>query len=159
VIYLRLRAARQATRAARWWTQPPRVAHDLLVGYGYRPMLAGAWLLAALLLAFALTGTHQASFEPANLTQACQAAQAARAARGNSPAGSVTPLTTGQSSSWRPTTAWVYYAWTFLKAFGWLLTALLLAGVTGLLRRPHASERKPAGERTRSSSLAGTSPE
>jgi hypothetical protein len=42
---------------------------------------------------------------------------------------------TGQATAWRPTTNWVAYVLTSLKAFGWLLTALLLAGVTGLLRK------------------------
>ena len=181
--YLRLHAARRAPQTTRWWSKPPRVAYDLLVGYGYRPMRAGAWLITALLLAVGITGTHKASFEPANLTQACQAAQAARvssptatpAARGSTaplcptdpataagrlavPTGStgcqdlvgypclrpglyaldtVLPptVTTGQGTSWRPTTTWIAYTLTFLKAFGWLLTALLLAGVTGLLRK------------------------
>ncbi len=44
-------------------------------------------------------------------------------------------VTTGQSTAWRPTQEWIAYTLTGLKTFGWLLTALLIAGVTGLLRR------------------------
>jgi len=44
-------------------------------------------------------------------------------------------VTTGQSTAWRPTQEWIAYTLTGLKTFGWLLTALLVAGVTGLLRR------------------------
>jgi hypothetical protein len=43
---------------------------------------------------------------------------------------------TGQASAWRLTsTTWLPWALTTLKAFGWILTVLLLAGVSGLLRR------------------------
>jgi hypothetical protein len=41
----------------------------------------------------------------------------------------------GQAAAWRPTATWLVYLLTGLKAFGWLLTVLLLAGVTGLLRK------------------------
>lgn len=179
--YLRLQAARRATQTSPWSSRPARVAYDLLVGYGYRPLLAGAWLIAALLTAFIITSTNRDAFEPSNSTQA-QAAlvagtdpapaaagtpggpgpTAARSGggelRGTLPTGTtrcedlagypclrpglyaletVLPptVTTGQGTSWRPATARIAYTLTFLKAFGWLLTALLLAGVTGLLRK------------------------
>jgi hypothetical protein len=44
-------------------------------------------------------------------------------------------VTTGQTTAWRPTTDPMAYVLTSLKTFGWLLTVLLLAGVTGLLRK------------------------
>ncbi len=179
--YLRLHAARRATQTSPWWSKPPRVAYDLLVGYGYRPLLAGAWLIAALLVAFVITSTHKASFEPGNITQAQAALTAGTepmttssglpgtsgptgAAGGAGSTARTVPtgntrcqdltgypclrpglyaldtvlpptVTTGQGTAWRPTTTWIAYTLTFLKAFGWLLTALLLAGVTGLLRK------------------------
>lgn len=46
-----------------------------------------------------------------------------------------TGAATGQTGSWRPSTLAVGYVLTGLKAFAWLLTVLLLAGVTGLLRK------------------------
>ena len=41
----------------------------------------------------------------------------------------------GQANAWRPAANWLAYLLTGLKVFGWVLTALLLAGVTGLLRK------------------------
>jgi len=44
-------------------------------------------------------------------------------------------VSAGQAAAWRPTANWMAYLLTSLKASGWILTALLLAGVTGLLRK------------------------
>lgn len=40
----------------------------------------------------------------------------------------------GQLAAWAPQTPWVVAAVIVLRAFVWLMTALLLAGVTGILR-------------------------
>ncbi len=64
--FLRLSTARKATTHAPWWSKPPRWGYGLLVGYGYFPLLAGAWLLAALLCACLITSTQMSSFLPGN---------------------------------------------------------------------------------------------
>lgn len=46
----------------------------------------------------------------------------------------VPPAASIQTATWQPT-GWVALAMTAAKAAGWLLTVLLLAGITGLLRR------------------------
>jgi len=173
--FLRLSAAQKTTTHAPWWSKPPRWGYGLLVGYGYLPLLAGAWLLAALLCAYLITSTQTSSFLPGN-PAALQSALAASSAASNTnqpgraaappgtpAASSVTGATpcgqlrgnypclrpllysldvvlpptvsTGQNTAWRPTQDWIAYALTGLKTFGWLLTALLIAGVTGLLRK------------------------
>jgi len=173
--FLRLSAAQKTTTHAPSWSKPPRWAYGLLVGYGYLPLLAGAWLLAALLCACLITSTQTSSFLPGN-PAALQSALAASSAASNTnqpgraaslpgtpAASSVTGATpcsqlrgnypclrpllysldvvlppavsTGQSTAWRPTKDWIAYTLTGLKTFGWLLTALLIAGVTGLLRK------------------------
>jgi len=155
--FLRLSAAHKTTRQAPWWSQPPRWGYGLLVGYGYLPLLAGAWLLAAILGTFLITSTQANSFLPSNptaLQSALPKTPAASSVTGATPCNAlrgsypclrpllysldvVLPPTvsTGQSTAWRPTKDWIAYTLTGLKAFGWLLTALLLAGVTGLLRK------------------------
>lgn len=40
-----------------------------------------------------------------------------------------------QTSAWAPATGWLAFLLAALKAFGWLMTVLLLAGLTGLLRK------------------------
>jgi len=62
----RLSTAQKATTHAPWWSKPPRWGYGLLVGYGYFPLLAGAWLLAALLCACLITSTQKSSFLPGN---------------------------------------------------------------------------------------------
>ncbi len=172
--FLRLRAARLTTKHAPWWSKPPRWGYGLLVGYGYFPLVAGAWLVAAVFTAWLIGGTHTAAFVPSN-PAALQSALVSSAAAGKTnalrPATQNTPsvtaskvtgatncdqlgsypclrpllysldvvlpptVTTGQSTAWRPTQDWIAYTLTSLRTFGWLLTALLLAGVTGLLRK------------------------
>ena len=172
--FLRLSAARRTTRHSPRWSKPPRWGYGLLVGYGYLPLLAGGWLIAALLTAWLISSTHRAAFLPNN-PAALQSALASRApASSTNPQGlssSASPLaaisvtgatscrelhgaypclrpllyslevvlpptvTTGQSTAWRPTQDWIAYTLIGLKTFGWLLTALLIAGVTGLLRK------------------------
>lgn len=173
--YLRVSAARLQTAHAPWWAKPPRWAYGLLVGYGYIPLLAAAWLLAALFGAWLITSTHQSSFSPSNLASLGSGLTASTSNFQKTPpdfstanekpltAATVTGATTcqqlrgnyscfrpllysldvvlpptvatGQSTAWAPTRAWIAYTLTTLRTFGWLLTALLIAGVTGLLRK------------------------
>ena len=44
-------------------------------------------------------------------------------------------LSTGQSSAWRPTSFWLALPFQLLRIFAWVLITLLVAGVTGLLRK------------------------
>lgn len=47
----------------------------------------------------------------------------------------VTPTTALVSPAWAPTSWWLQTFMTVFKVRGWILTALFLAGITGLLRK------------------------
>lgn len=161
---LRYRAAKRTTKNAPCWSKPPRWAYGALVGYGYYPLIAGAWLLVALLMATLIVGAQKGTFVPTNAVTAAQAVAQAVPKAADTPmsvtvTGStecaqlaerypclrafsysldvVLPLTatTGQATAWRTTAAWVAHLLTILKTLCWLCAAVLLAGVTGLLRR------------------------
>jgi hypothetical protein len=169
---LRLAAAHRTTKTAPRWSKPPRWAYGLLVGYGYYPLTAAMWLLAAFVLASALIASHTKTFVPTNPTTAATAVAHTTSTRAaTTPATRTTPrepptvtgatactslgdrypclrplllsldvvlpptVSAGQATAWRPTANWMTYLLTSLKTFGWLLTALLVAGVTGLLRK------------------------
>jgi len=157
---LRFKAAHGTTRTSPWFSRAPRWAYGLLVGYGYYPLLAGIWLVAALATGVFLTSNRAAMFVPSDPVAVAQATVKPAASEA---AGAVTGATScarlrnrypcfrpvlyslevvlpptvasGQTSAWRPGDAALSYLLTALKTFGWLLTALLLAGVTGLLRK------------------------
>jgi len=167
---LRFDAARRTTKTAPPWSKPARWAYGLLVGYGYYPLTAAIWLVAALIIASAVIATHTKTFV-ANNPLAAATAIADSSKGTTTPAARASPggLTTvtgatacaslanrypclrpllfsldvvlpptvsaGQAAAWRPTANWIAYLLTGLKASGWMLTALLLAGVTGLLRK------------------------
>lgn len=148
---LRFEAERQTTRRAPWWSRPVRRAYEVLVGYGLYPLLAGAWMLLAALLTLGLTLLFPQAFAPTDLAAASTAAvveptgaTACAALAEGYPcfAAPVYALEVmlpvaqiGQLAAWAPAHAAIAAAVIALRAFVWLMTALLLAGVTGLLRR------------------------
>jgi hypothetical protein len=160
---LRFQAAHRTTRSASWWSKPPRWAYGALVGYGYYPLAAGAWLVAALVAAFLVTVTHTSTFVPNLPSQASVPVTPLSSSSTAPPPAAVSgatdcdalagrypclrpslyaldvvlppTVTTGQNVAWRPGVDWIAYLLTFLRTLGWLLTALLIAGVTGLLRK------------------------
>jgi len=161
---LRFEAARRTTKHAKGWAKPPRVLYGLLVGHGYYPTRTAAfWLLTAFVVSWALIVGQQGSFVPTDFS-AATAAVTAHTRDGSTPdphpviTGDIScarmtpnyqclnaPLyalstvlpTPGafQTSAWAPATGWLAFLLAALKAFGWLMTVLLLAGLTGLLRK------------------------
>lgn len=101
---------------------------DVTVGYGYRPWLAGVWLLALTLLGALSFGTHSpnpvkqgegAPFQPFVYTLDLLI-----------PIGGL-----GQRAAWywsNDSLQWLAY---LLIAFGWVLTTALIAGVTRVLQK------------------------
>ncbi|MFD4510322.1 oxidoreductase [Streptomyces sp. NPDC058457] len=101
---------------------------DVTVGYGYRPWLAGVWLLALTLLGTLAFGTHSphpvqggegAPFQPLVYTLDLLI-----------PIGGL-----GQRSAWywpNESLQWLAY---LLIAFGWVLTTAVIAGVTRALQK------------------------
>lgn len=101
---------------------------DVTVGYGYRPWLAGVWLLALTLLGTLSFGTHSptpvkqgegAPFQPLVYTLDLLI-----------PIGGL-----GQRTAWswsNDSLQWLAY---LLIAFGWVLTTAVIAGVTRALQK------------------------
>jgi hypothetical protein len=164
--WLRWQAARRTTKHSSWWSKPLRWAYGGLVGHGYYPMLAAAWLVVALVAATILTGLNLEAFTPTDPAAATEAVQANSTGTppvaqpvivtGDTDCGLLTPgysclnpalyaLTVVvppaaaiQNADWAPNDPgkpYLVWALTALKASGWLLTVLMLAGMTGLLRK------------------------
>lgn len=161
---LRWQAARRTTREMKTWTKPSRVCYGALVGHGYYPLVAAAWLTVALVLAMSVSAANRDGFMATNAAAALDAVQsnasterprlpepvtAATQCEDLSPRYScfnptvyalatvIPPAAAVQNMAWAPDPAREGLIWslTALKGAGWLLTALLLAGVTGLLRK------------------------
>lgn len=159
----RRHAARCRTWIGAWWRRWWRWLYRILAGYGYYPHRAAYGLFGVILLTFALTWYNQASFEPARPAEA-RAALAAfsgqtvpastrpteatcspelnRAYPCFSPGRYAVDLVVPVGTLGEQTRAWVlpgsgrlHWAYLVLKILAWLMTALLLAGVTGLLRK------------------------
>ncbi|MFT4218280.1 MAG: hypothetical protein QM619_14000 [Micropruina sp.] len=122
---LRFQAAHRVTRHAPGWSKPVRWLYGAFAGYGYYPLLAGLWLILAAVVSGAATYFYgptpiQPGFDPWLYGAAVVIP----------PAAAITPSTwTVTEPLWL---AWVNIA---LKAFGWLQTGILLAGLTGLLKK------------------------
>jgi hypothetical protein len=109
----------------RWWIKPWRCVLHLGIGYGHKPMWAFGW-------AFAIVGVCAWLFTYATLREGANAPEAATILYSLD---AFVPVDLGYFSKWTPTEAW----WSALAvaeaASGWLLAALLLGAVTGLLKK------------------------
>ncbi|MFB7259437.1 oxidoreductase [Streptomyces nojiriensis] len=101
---------------------------DVTVGYGYRPWLAGVWLLALTLVGALAFGTHSpqpvkpdegAPFQPLVYTLDLLI-----------PIGGL-----GQRTAWYWTQGGLQWLAYLLIAFGWVLTTAVIAGVTRTLQK------------------------
>lgn len=102
----------------------------LTVGYGYRPWLAGAWLIA-----LAALGTAVFSHAyPAHMIATSPHPPAFHAA--GYAFDLLLPVAgLGQKGAWQPQgSAYQYWSWAFIGA-GWVLTTAFVAGLTGILKR------------------------
>ncbi|SFP30831.1 hypothetical protein SAMN05660464_2707 [Geodermatophilus dictyosporus] len=164
--WMRWQAAKLTTRHAPWYTKLARWPYGALVGYGYYPLVAAAWLALTLIVTATLVAGSRASFAPTNPASA-QLVQSsppqnpgvAPEAPGPTVTGETAcseinpaypcldpilyaidsllpPGTAGQAGAWRViSTDWWSGSFAVLRTFAWITTALLLAGVTGLLRK------------------------
>ncbi|MFE2584896.1 oxidoreductase [Streptomyces sp. NPDC059378] len=101
---------------------------DMTVGYGYRPWLAGVWLLALTLLGTLCFGTH--SLKPIEQGKGAPFQPLVYTLDLLIPIGGL-----GQRSAWywpNESLQWLAYA---LIAFGWVLTTAVIAGVTRALQK------------------------
>ena len=155
---LRFEAARRATRQAPWYAKPFRWAYGLTVGHGYYPLRAAGWLVVIFAAALMLTLNAPQLFGPADLSAATPASVLVAASKDELPTGAgaceeldpgypcfapvqlavsvaIPVVDTAQASAWQPVGAAALTVVGVLRVAAWVLTALLLAGVTGLLRR------------------------
>lgn len=154
---LRFWAAQRATRVAPWTSKLVRWPYGWLVGYGYYPLIVVGWLAVLWVTVFVLAFLHASAFTPTlpgastvtvitgeNRSEEVRATGATAAPPGYPPfeAGlfavdtAIPAAATGQTDAWRITgNTWLQGVFTAIKAFAWILTALLLAGITGILRK------------------------
>jgi hypothetical protein len=162
--WVRWTAARGVTRTSPPGPKLIRWIYGALTGHGYYPLVAAFWLIIAVLVSITIVANHRDDFAPTATNRAAwkpdvPAGQSAQPITGAAPCDqlkdtstclnpvlwsfdNVLPgtLATGQAALWTPNAAqgwnqWVPYTLGALKLFSWILVALLLAGVTGLLRK------------------------
>ena len=155
---MRHAAAWRLTRKASWPNRWIRTAYGLLVGHGYYPLFAVIWLAAV--LAVAGTATHDRSqFVPVSASaRSAQPPPTASCPSGPEPLTAdanpgcltpgypvyqpllyaltvTTPASAVASPAWIPRSAPATWVLAICKVAGWLLTAMLLAALAGLLKR------------------------
>jgi len=155
---LRLGAADQVTEKSRWPTKILRTVYRLVVGHGYYPLWAAFWLALVVVTSVLLVQLNLGALVPTNQKAAQTSyieqnhanppsritAQTPCSSLGDYPCvhpviftlSSIVPaVAANPSSEWTVRPPWLTVALFFLKLTAWILTALLLAGVTGLLRK------------------------
>jgi hypothetical protein len=162
--WLRWSAARGVTRTSPWSSKPIRWIYGALTGHGYYSLVAALWLILAVLMTVGIVATNRTDFAPTATNRAAWGPdvpldQSTQPITGATPCDqlkdpstclnpvlwsfdNVLPgtLATGQAGLWTPNGArgwnqWVPYTLGTLKLLSWILVALLLAGITGLLRK------------------------
>lgn len=159
--WLHRKAAWGVTKASPFGlTKVARIVYGLLTGHGYAPLRAGLWLIGVVAAIIIIVFSARSLFTPTasnpiTWATTATAENSERSITGVSPCeqlshpasclnpwlyafDSVSPgtLTTGQANLWTPNkTLWLAAPLGLLKTFSWILVALLLAGVTGLLRK------------------------
>jgi hypothetical protein len=162
---IRRQAAGGVTHTSPWRSKPIRWIYGGVVGHGYYPLRAALWLAGAILLSWIIVATQADVFTPTAANKGAiwstplahgqpvpPVTGAASCADLQDQSSCLRPpfyalenalpgtLVTGQAAQWTAITAqgfniWIPWALVLLKIFSWILVALLLAGVTGLLRK------------------------
>ena len=160
---MRYWAARRATKQSPWPTRVLRNLYWITTGHGYYPLLSLAWLAGLFGLAFAITTSHHDQFTTPMTSTIAGAISVENGTRTNTAtdpgtgrvaaakcrdrswdtpclsdaeyAIGVTLSPISDASPWEPPAGWVGAVLLAVRALSWIFVALLLAGVTGLLRR------------------------
>jgi hypothetical protein len=162
--WLRWKAAQGVTRASSGWSKLIRKIYGALTGHGYYPLIAAVWLILAIVASGVIVAANAAVFTPTAANKAAwktppPVGQAAPPITGATPCDELQDrsnclrpflygfdnalpgtLATGQAAQWTANGAqgvdnWILWTLGALKIASWILVALLLAGVTGLLRK------------------------
>lgn len=161
---LRYDAANQVTKRARCRFKPLRWTYRAVAGHGYYPLAAAGWLVVAFILGTVLVAYNQADFVPTKPDAARTAAETHAHNNGGDPPPSpitahvdcdlypgypclipgtytltsIVPAALGTQTDWtiksRPSRV-ISWGLPILRLLSWVFTAILLAGVTGLLRK------------------------
>jgi hypothetical protein len=162
---LRFAAANKVTRQSPWPSKILRLCYGVLVGHGYYPLLAMGWLIAVVAAGWFIVANTREDIVPTKPTEAVAAVDAHAAATKTTPPSRpitaetpcgllhpeypclnsftfalnslVPPAATSANADWAiqsDGTRWLTVTLP-LKLVAWGLAALLLAGVTGLLRK------------------------
>jgi hypothetical protein len=153
---LRLSAAMNVTKTAPWYRKLLRTLYLLIVGHGYYPLAAAAWMLAIIVGATILVSCSRSDVVPSDLAAANQAATAYAQQAHEAAPGRVTAQTPCASHPDYPCFGAFAFAvpnlipglgdanhWkaagplndqlVVLRVAVWVLSGFLLAGLTGLL--------------------------
>ena len=162
--WMRSKAAQGVTRTSPWWSKPIRWIYGALAGHGYYPLIAALWLILAIVASGVIVAANAAVFTPTAANKAAwktppPPGQTPPPITGATPCEDLQDrssclkpglyafdntlpgtLATGQAAQWTANGAqglntWIPYTLGGLKIASWILVALLLAGVTGLLRK------------------------
>ncbi|ORW86906.1 hypothetical protein AWB92_24790 [Mycobacterium sp. IEC1808] len=144
---LRLAAASRVTRQSPLLPKLLRCVYGAVVGYGYYPLLAAAWLIVVVLTGSIVVAANRNDFVPnRDATNAAatvyleqthmKVPDAPQIKPLHYTLSAVLPTAVGNATSdWNIKSTWVSFVLTSLKLIAWVLTALLVAGVSGLLRK------------------------
>jgi hypothetical protein len=162
---MRSKAAWGVTHKSPWWSKLIRWIYGLLTGHGYYPLIAAVWLTVAIGASWLIVETQADVFTPTAANQKVAWKSPPTAGQSAAPITGATPcnelqdrssclrpllyafdnalpgtLATGQAAQWtangaRGVDTLVLVALGALKIFSWILVVLLIAGVTGLLRK------------------------
>jgi uncharacterized protein YjbI with pentapeptide repeats len=159
---LRFAAANKVTSQSPLPTKILRTLYGAVVGYGYYPLLAGFWLAMVVVAGSIIVAANRADFVPNRYAANSVGIAHAQPTHNPNPApitaqtpcslypnypclnsftytlSALTPTFGATTSDWAmrsDATNWLTIALPLLKLTAWALTALLLAGVTGLLRK------------------------
>ena len=160
--WLRYQAAVRSTRGSAGWGRLARNAYRWTTGHGYYPLVAVVWIAVILGAATGLAQAQRGSFTTATTQQIGADLNTRRVSLGLSESGllpgrvpadwcastwdvpcfgpvgyaaaTVLPVSVG-SSYWDPPEGWVRATFVVLRLLTWAFTAVLAAGVTGLLRK------------------------
>lgn len=146
---LRFAAARRTTRFAPAWSKPVRWLYAAFAGYGYYPLIVIPWLALIGVVVFVLASDYAPDFTPNNAGGLVVQDGLPSPESAAHPAGcpqlqpvlfaletALPAADTGQARACRVTgNSWLPIVVGACKALGWFLIAVLLAGVSGLLRK------------------------
>lgn len=156
--WIRYSAANRATEHSAWPSWPIRWAYLLFAGHGYYPLVAAIWIVVLFFCTWGFVEHNRSDFTPVSsgvaistgiaridATLTCEELKKRKAPcfrPGVYALETVLPATAqnGQTAVWRPdppigergiSPALL----SIVKGLGWILTAILLGGVTGLLKK------------------------